>query len=146
MRNEPNSSPPVYLIENGLRKVKPYPFVYQTYAKERWLGRTIFDVFQREFHDRPPEYYKRAIEAGTITVNGNSVGLDYIVRNSDLIENSIHRHEPPVTDTDVQIVHRADSMLIINKPSSIPVHPTGRYRHNTVLHILQFEHNIPDLL
>ncbi|KAL2920151.1 DRAP deaminase [Polyrhizophydium stewartii] len=145
LRDAVNSDPPVFFFENGLRKVRPYQYVYQTYAKQRWLGMTIFQVFEKEFHDRPVEFYRRAIQSGHITVNGNKVALDYVVKNSDLIENGIHRHEPPVTDSPVTIVHRSDKVLILSKPSSIPVHPTGRYRHNTVLHILQYEHNIPAL-
>ena len=40
-----------------LRKVKPYMFTFQTYAKQRWLNKSIFQVFEKEFHDRPAESY-----------------------------------------------------------------------------------------
>lgn len=30
-------------------------------------------------------------------------------------------------------------MFVIDKPGSIQVHPSGRYRHNTVLHIMRKE-------
>ena len=46
-----------FYFENGLRKVRPYEYHYQTYAKGRWLNRTIEDVFLKEFADRPPSYY-----------------------------------------------------------------------------------------
>ncbi len=36
-------------------------------------------------------------------------------------------------------------MIVINKPASIPVHPTGRYRHNTVVQIMQEEMGTPAL-
>ena len=36
------------------------------------------------------------------------------------------------TDEILQPVH----ILQVNKPASIPVHPCGRYRHNTVVFIL----------
>lgn len=35
---------PHYYEENGLRKVKPYMWAFQSYAKERWQGRTLIDV------------------------------------------------------------------------------------------------------
>lgn len=52
-----------------------------------------------------------------------------------------HRHEPPVSSKDVQIVHQDEDLIVINKPAGIPVHPAGRYRHNSVLNILSIEHN-----
>lgn len=35
---------PVYEHRDGLRKVKPYMFEFQSYAKERWMNRTLLDV------------------------------------------------------------------------------------------------------
>ena len=48
---------PPYYFEDGLRKVKPYHYTYNTYCKERWRGREILDIFSSEFRDRPQEYY-----------------------------------------------------------------------------------------
>lgn len=44
-----------------LRKVKPYSFEFQSNAKGRWFGRTILDVFQKEFRDATLEYYVKSL-------------------------------------------------------------------------------------
>ena len=49
--------PRPYLYEDGLRKVAPYHFTYQTNVKERWRGRQLLDIFSSEFRDRPLAYY-----------------------------------------------------------------------------------------
>ena len=49
--------PRPYYFEDGLRKVQPYHFTYNTYCKERWRGRELLDIFATEFRDRPLEYY-----------------------------------------------------------------------------------------
>jgi hypothetical protein len=49
--------PRPYYLEEGLRKVKPYHFTYNTYCKERWRGKGLLDIFAKEFRDRPLEYY-----------------------------------------------------------------------------------------
>jgi len=51
--------PRPYYLEDGLRKVLPYHFTYNTYCKERWRGKEILDVFKTEFRDRPESYYVR---------------------------------------------------------------------------------------
>lgn len=50
---------PLYYFEGGLRKIPPYHYTYNTYCKERWRGRTLLDIFVKEFRDRPEEYYVR---------------------------------------------------------------------------------------
>lgn len=49
--------PRPYYLEDGLRKVRPYHFTYNTYCKQRWRGRELLDIFATEFRDRPQEYY-----------------------------------------------------------------------------------------
>jgi tRNA pseudouridine synthase 9 len=128
--------PRPYYFEDGLRKVKPYHWTYQTYVKERWRDRTLLEVFTSEFRDRPVEYYRQAMLDGKINVNEKPVGPDYIVRNGDCINNTMHRHEPPVTGGEIQVIHEDDEILVINKPSGIPVHPAGRYNFNSITQIL----------
>lgn len=49
--------PRPYYLDDGLRKVQPYHYTYNTYCKERWRGRELLDIFATEFRDRPKEYY-----------------------------------------------------------------------------------------
>ena len=55
--------PRPYYLENGLRRVLPYHYTYNTYCKERWRGRELLDIFVTEFRDRPLEYYVRRFPA-----------------------------------------------------------------------------------
>ena len=68
-----------------------------------------------------------------------TVPLDHIVGNNQVIVNKVHRHEPPVTTQPLAILFETDDYLVVDKPSSIPVHPCGRYRHNTVQALLGHE-------
>lgn len=49
--------PRPYYFEDGLRKVHPYHYTYNTYCKERWRGRELLDIYATEFRDRPQAYY-----------------------------------------------------------------------------------------
>ncbi len=46
-----------YVIANGLRFVKPYFFVHEAYAKGRWYGRTVMEIFTKEFGTMPEGYF-----------------------------------------------------------------------------------------
>ncbi|KAI0881681.1 pseudouridine synthase [Annulohypoxylon maeteangense] len=133
------TTPQPYYIENGLRRVAPYHFTYKTWCKQRWRGRKLIDVFESEFRDRPLAYYKNAMETGQICVNGKPTSPDHILVNGELVSHTIHRHEPPVTADPIGILHEDDDMIVINKPSGIPVHPAGRYNFNSVIEIMKAE-------
>lgn len=49
--------PRPYYLEDGLRKVAPYHYTYNTSCKQRWRGREILEIYRDEFRDRPGEYY-----------------------------------------------------------------------------------------
>jgi tRNA pseudouridine synthase 9 len=52
--------PRPYFYKDGLRRVTPYHYTYNTFCKERWRNREILEIFKDEFRDRPVEYYVRA--------------------------------------------------------------------------------------
>jgi tRNA pseudouridine32 synthase len=130
--------PPPYYIENGLRRVRPYHFTYNTYCKQRWRGRTILDIFSSEFRDRDREYYRHAIESGQITINTKPcVDTTTIVKNGDVVAHTLHRHEPPVSALPIGVIHEDEAMIVIDKPAGVPVHPAGRYKFNSVVEIMR---------
>jgi len=52
------------------------------------------------------------------------------------VRHFLHRHEPPTLDDPVTVLAVTDSMVAVHKPATVPVHPTGQYRKNTVLGLL----------
>ncbi|XP_039179798.1 RNA pseudouridylate synthase domain-containing protein 2 [Crotalus tigris] len=135
-----------YYFEGGLRKVRPYYFDYRTYCKGRWVGKKLLDVFHSEFRGRPIEYYLAAAKAGRLLLNKHPLkDLSVVLKNNDFLENTIHRHEPPVTAQTIEFIEDNDEVVVVDKPSSLPVHPCGGFRHNTVIFILGKEHNLKEL-
>ncbi|RVE57263.1 hypothetical protein OJAV_G00214460 [Oryzias javanicus] len=66
-------------------------------------------------------------------------------KNNDHMKNTVHRHEPPVVGTPLDILVDDGQVLVVDKPASIPVHPCGRFRHNTVIFILGKECGVSEL-
>lgn len=133
--------------ERQLRVVAPYAHTFESGCKARWVGRMLLDVYKTEFCERAEQYFARAIRAGMIRVNGRMSTLDYSVRDGDVLTHLSHRHEPPVAWIDARdmIVHDDGDVMILNKPSSIPVHPSGSYRFNSVIEILAHELGLREL-
>ncbi|XP_078133999.1 pseudouridylate synthase RPUSD2 isoform X2 [Sander vitreus] len=135
-----------YYFEGGLRKVYPYYFDFKTYCKGRWIGKSLLEVFKSEFRAESIEYYQRAAKEGRIRLNEAPVeDLSVVLRNNDLMKNTVHRHEPPVVGRPLEVLVDDGEVLVVDKPASIPVHPCGRFRHNTVIFILGKERGISEL-
>ncbi|XP_062253856.1 RNA pseudouridylate synthase domain-containing protein 2 isoform X2 [Platichthys flesus] len=135
-----------YYFEGGLRKVRPYFFDFKTYCKGRWIGKSLLEVFETEFRAEPLEFYQRAAKEGRIRLNETPVeDLSVVLRNNDHLRNTVHRHEPPVVGRPLEVLVDDGEVLVVDKPASIPVHPCGRFRHNTVIFILGKEQGFSEL-
>ncbi|KAK2826033.1 hypothetical protein Q5P01_020247 [Channa striata] len=144
--SEEHFSETSYYFEGGLRKVHPYYFDFKTYCKGRWIGKSLLEVFKSEFRAESVEYYQKAAKEGRIRLNETPVeDLSVVLRNNDHMRNTVHRHEPPVVGTPLKVLVDDGEVLVVDKPASIPVHPCGRFRHNTVIFILGKERGISEL-
>lgn len=134
-----------YYIQDGLRKVYPYPYVYQSYAKQRWRGRKLRDVLKQEFRDISEDQLKLRFDMKRVLVNGEVASYDHVIHGNDFISNLNHRHELPVLATPIKIIYSDRDTLVIDKPPSLPIHPCGRYRHNSVINILRKEYKYDNI-
>ena len=125
--------------EGGWRYVTPYIHEFKTFAKGRWIGKELYAVITKEFGGGLDDaYWAQAIEQGQVKINNQKVTQSYIIRQSDSFTHLTHRHEPPVIG-DIEFVGENDDILAVSKPASMPVHPCGAYRQNSLTYILSVE-------
>lgn len=134
-----------YYIQDGLRKVYPYPFLFQTFAKHRWQNRKLITIIKDEFRDLSIEALKLRFDMKRVLINGVPVSHDHILRNNQFICNLTHRHELPVLAAPIKVLYRDKDTLVVNKPPSMPIHPCGRFRHNSVLNIMERQYGFDDI-
>jgi 23S rRNA-/tRNA-specific pseudouridylate synthase len=124
-----------------VRIIEPYPYTFSTFAKARWVGKSILDVYCSEFGSYPKIYYDAAIRQGRISVSGKQVDIDYIIKGNDVLSHVVHRHEPSVivsgNEELINIVSETETLVVVDKPATIPVHPCGAYHQNSLLPILE---------
>eukprot|EP00804_Cyclotella_cryptica_P028708 CCRYP_008221-RA/>CCRYP_008221-RA protein AED:0.02 eAED:0.02 QI:884/1/1/1/1/1/2/198/680 len=148
-QNEKTSVKQIRTIDKRrVRIVRPYPYTFATFAKARWIGRTVLDVYHTEFGSYPKSYYESAIEAGRILVSGIRVKCQYKIQGGDELTHTVHRHEPAVAlsefsetkysseQSPVDIVYEDDAILVVDKPSTLPIHPCGAYHYNSLFEII----------
>ncbi|KAL3665347.1 hypothetical protein V7S43_009386 [Phytophthora oleae] len=136
-----------------VRSIEPYVHRFALFAKGRWAGRTLRELFANEFPTLSSDYCGRAARLGLIRVNREVASLDTAIKGGDYFEHVKHRHEPSVhlpveSDKDMasltslatRWVHfETDELMVVDKPSGIPVHPTGSYQLNSLTIMLQHD-------
>ena len=146
---------------DGTRLVIPYPFDFVCHVKARHAGKDVVAMFAKEFPARDRGYYEAAHAAGYLRVDNprrrrgckrraprddegtpRGVGDETTIEPlrplaaGERVRHWLHRHEPAVLDHPVDVVAVTDDLVAVHKPATMPVHPTGQYRKNTVLGVL----------
>lgn len=93
------------------------------------------------FCDLTRSYVKKLIEDGAVFVNGKREKASYKLSAGD--EVTINLPEPAVTDIKpenipLNIVYEDDSLLVINKPAGMVVHPAAGNYTNTLVNALLY--------
>lgn len=47
------------------------------------------------------------------------------------------RDETPILDEKVELLQEDDLFLVVSKPASLPVHPCGNFKYNSLIKILE---------
>lgn len=76
------------------------------------------------------------IEARRILVNGQPCRPSRIVKFGDRVDYVPLRAPEPPVPTGFRILHDDPSLLAVDKPALLPVHPSGRYFRHTLLCLL----------
>jgi RluA family pseudouridine synthase len=104
--------------------------------KARWKGRTLVDVFCHEFSHASIDYWSTEFLQERIICNDSPASPSHVWNEGDQVVHLVHRHESPIVSARIAIVHDDDGYLVVNKPASVPCHPCGTYRKNSLVFIL----------
>jgi RluA family pseudouridine synthase len=126
------TSPQVVRSWRGLQYTAPYPFTYQVHVKQRWCQRALPEVFAHEFYGTQ-DFWIDQIQQGKLLVNGDTVSPDCRLRPTDVIFNTVHFHEAPVSATDTpHILDEHPDWVAVYKPAGIPTHASGHFRYHAL--------------
>lgn len=98
---------------------------------DMYLGKKYPQYSRRQWQDR--------ISTGMVRLNGENCRSSRKLNAGDIISLAIPVREEPKVDSRFQVVYEDDYLLVINKPSGMPVHPSGIYRTQTLYNFLKAE-------
>jgi 23S rRNA pseudouridine1911/1915/1917 synthase len=100
-------------------------------------GRSLVDFLSTRFKYFSPTEWRQKIELGEVHLNKTQSSADAVLAQGDLVEYFAIRVPEPKVPSRISIIYQDEDLLVVNKPAHIPVHPSGRYLRNTLIHVLQ---------
>jgi RluA family pseudouridine synthase len=146
---------PIYALvryrDIPIRVVAPYVYSFELKYKQPPKNQVwnVRDFYCKELGLEPgtelePKhalYLRRATETGLVKVNDKPCTIEYVLKPGDVLSRIWHRHEVPVVHVPASeiILKETPDYIVVNKPSTVPFHPGGDYRMNSLTRILENE-------
>ncbi len=123
-------------VTNPLPGSIAYENVLPLNVEKRFDQMTLLEFLIQRHPHMGEEYWKEECETGKIHRRGEAVSGDLIVRSGNQFAHLIPATIEPPVNVDIEILHEDDSLVVVNKPAPLPVHPSGRFNRNTLQWIL----------
>lgn len=115
----------------------PAEQVYESYLPGKYFGYTVVGYFTDRFPYLSQEEWTDRILDGRITVNGERVDPDSLLKQHDYIVTRMGVREEPPADRTLDVVYEDGAIRVFNKGAPLAVHPSGRYFKNSLTEILK---------
>ena len=100
-------------------------------------GMVLVQFLAGRFTYRTLDEWSERINSGEITLNGKPVSPEYLLQMHDCIEYHPQDIPEPPARKDYRIVFEDESILVIDKPGNLCVHPSGPFYQNTLWYLLR---------
>ena len=140
------------LIEiDPLPGCEPYENCRTMRVRQSHDGLSLINFLHQLHPPIPLGQWRAWIAAGEITLHDPHFHVDQAAHANQVVTAGqcfLHRMpdtiEPEVANR-IAIVHEDDSILVVDKPAPLPVHPSGRFNRNTLVEMLRSSYEEPNL-
>lgn len=84
----------------------------------------------------PPDRWHEICEAGELLLNNVPLNKSDVVRAGDRLLHVMPETVEPDVNGAIEILYEDESIVVINKPAPLPMHPCGRFSRNTLTYLL----------
>jgi 23S rRNA pseudouridine1911/1915/1917 synthase len=100
-------------------------------------GLTVLAFYARTYRHSSEAEWGEKIAQGQVTLNGRKAASDDLVKRGDTLLYYRWPWEEPEAPTDFAVLHEDDSVLVLDKPSGLPVLPGGFFLEKTLLYLVR---------
>lgn len=115
----------------------PHTINYKLSVKLRNEGLTILELYSNSFPQVKQSVWEDKIKTEMLTVNGEKCESNLILKAGWMTENIVHNKVEPYVNNVIKLIYQNEDLIVLDKPSPLPMHPSGRFNRNTLTEILK---------
>lgn len=123
----------------------PYDNIRPMNVPERFDRSTLIEFLCRLHEHFDAEHWQRECETGRVMHKDGPASPDRIVRAGERYDHLYPATAEPDVNADIRILFEDNSLVVVNKPAPLPMHPSGRFNRNSLQSILN-EVYAPEIL
>jgi 23S rRNA pseudouridine1911/1915/1917 synthase len=117
--------------------VKNHGYSYPNRVSPSDEGRTVADFYSRRYPHSTEAEWRQKIEAGQVLLNGLPASPGDVLTRADALLYHRPPWEEPNAPMEFATLFEDDDVLVLAKPSGLPVLPGGFFLENTLLHLVR---------
>lgn len=114
----------------------PYENLRPLNVPERFAGRRAIEFLTELRTIHTEEAWRGIMAAGRLVSNGVPLTPDSILNPGQRLVHHIPATTEPDVNADIRILFEDDTVMVLNKPAPLPMHPCGRFNRNSLQYIL----------
>jgi len=114
-----------------------YTVNYKLSVKLKHEGLTLVELYTKSFPHISKSVWLKKIDDGLLTINGKHANAKTVLKAGWMTENKVHNKTEPSVNVSIDLIYEDESIVVLNKPSPLPMHPSGRFNKNTLTEILK---------
>lgn len=100
-------------------------------------GLTVLSFYARRYRHSSEAEWREKIECGEVTLNGRPASMGDVLAAGDLLVYHRPPWDEPEAPTELGILLEDDDVLVLSKPSGLPVLPGGFFLETTLLYLVR---------
>jgi UPF0176 protein len=129
-------------LATNLPGSQPYENRLPMYVGRAHRGRQLLDWLTENYRGHSREAWLAWIQAGQIVTGtqastaNQTVRPDRQVAEGEVYVRVLRDHCEPPVNADISLIYEDRSLVVVDKPAPLPVHPSGRFCRNTLDYLL----------
>jgi 23S rRNA pseudouridine1911/1915/1917 synthase len=132
--------PPLSLPAGWLPSETNDGWTYHDRIPPSGAGLGVVDFYAERYGHSSPAAWERRLAAGEISRNGETLRADVTLADGDRLRWRRPPWPEPAVPARWDVIHDDGDLLVIDKPSGLPVLPAGGFLEHTLLRLLERQH------
>ena len=112
-------------------------WVYRDRISAKHAGKTVLDYYSNQYRHSTPQQWRTRIQQGQILIEAEPTTPDTVLALGEQLTYHRSPWQEPAVPLEFATIYQDRDLLVINKPSGLPVLPGGNFLEHTLLKQLE---------